>query len=1764
MSLFLRALFVACIAMIFPSLLSSASAQTKPPFFHEETERAAREFENYLQTQWPSAGDTARGWKTKGQAALKAKDARRATGYFASSVVLNKDAADIWLALAKAYLAINAENDNEKAAFQRNAGSAAFIAYQRAKEQSLKAEALSVLGDSYVIREMWRPALDSYHASLSLVEKTTLRETYTQLVTQHGFRMADYKVDADIATPRLCVQFSEELAKGRTDFSKYVSVNGAEPAGVRVENSQLCIEELVHGRRYQVKIRDGLPSEVTENLIKPIELTVYVRDRSPMVRFTTQNYVLPRTGQQGIPVTAVNTKGVKVEIYNIGDRRIAQEVLDSSFGQQLEGYQAKEIQNSKGELLWKGHMPVKGDLNAEVTVAFPIDELLPNLKPGLYIMTAQVDNDEKASSEEDGDNYSTRATQWFVVSDLGLTAMNGTDGIHGFVRSLADAKPKGDIELRLLARNNEVLGTGKSDSNGYVHFDVGLTRGQGGLAPALIVARDGNDYGFLDISKAAFDLSDRGVGGRLTPGPLDAHVFTERGVYRPGEKVFITTLLRDNNGNATSGMPVTLKILRPDGVEHDRMLVKDEGDGGRSLTLGIPLDSKTGTWRVYAYADPKGASIGEAAFLVEDYTPERLEMTLKPASTEIAVGTPAKVGLESRYLYGAPASNLVIEGEINVSASKKGIAGFENYQFGLEDETFATQHQPLENLPNTDASGAAQLNVMLPQLAQTTKQLAADLIIRLREPSGRVLTRMTSLTVKPAKPFIGIRQLFEGNHAAENGGSASFEIVVLDSNGKPQSTKGLNWELSKLETRFQWYNRSGRWEYEYIKYARKVSTGTFETDAAKPTKLDIPIDWGQFRLEVTSADKTATPASTNFYGGWYVSEAGETPDILDVALDKPTYKPGEEVNVKISPRMAGKAMVSIVSDKLLTTEMVDVPAGGTTVSFKVSEDWGPGAYVLAELYRPMDTEAKRMPGRAIGVKWIGYDDSHRKIGISAALPDKIRPNQKLTVPLTLTGLSSGEKAHITVAAVDVGILSLTNYQAPKPEEYFFGQRRLGTEIRDLYGKLIDGMQGTRGSIRSGGDGFLGGQARPLNSEPIAFYSGVVEVGADGKAQVTFDIPAFDGTVRVMTVAWTATKLGHDSTDIIIRDPVVVQGTPPKFLIIGDRSELHLSIANVEGKAGQFELTTTTEGVEVPAETAKQSFSLAEAERKSLTLPLSGTALGKASVKVALTGPEGLAIERNYKFTIDPAAPNVSRRSLQTVAANGTFRVSSDLLTDMLPNTSKVTLTAGSNASLDVPGLLLALDRYPYGCAEQTTSRALPLVYLNEMAETAGLAGDKGVKERVQKAIERLALMQDASGSFSLWGSGSGDMWLTIYVTDFLVRAQEKGYKVPPRMLETALDRVKNYTTNVEEFEKGGEDLAYALYVMARSGRAMVGDLRYYVDEKLSNFATPLAQAQLGAALAMYGDKERAEQAFQSAITLLKPDPDLKFVSTRADFGSSLRDSAGTLALLVEAKVLPQSVDAVLKDVARRRATNSYTSTQENAWLLLAAKSLMDQNGDKALEVNGKIENGPIRRVLTANDLVSPLVIKNISAQSVSASVLVNGDSATPEPASASGFTIERHIYATDGKEVKFDKVKQNERFVVVLKVKENEEKLGHIIVEDRLPAGFEIENPKLVSGTSLKAFPWLKMTTSPAYTAFRDDRFTAAFSKGASEGEAESEEESEASDDQTPQEPGTHMLAYVIRAVAPGTYTHPGAYVEDMYRPERFARTAPGKVEIAR
>ena len=535
--------------------------------------------------------------------ALAAGDARKAEGdllgaseLYRSALKLAPERYDLWARYADAANRATSEDWQVQQSLAENRTSGAINAHLRAVTPEERAAALALLGQALADRYDWKPAIRAYRASLALVEDAGRRQTYEQLNAEYGFRIVDDVVEADAAAPRICLNFSERLADSRGDLADFVSVEGGTNLAIEASGQQICIDGVEHGSRYRVTAREGLPSADGEVLAASAELDIFVRDRAPAARFLGNAYVLPAGGEPTIPVVTVNTTRVEAELFRIGDRLLARAVAEGNFLQQLGEWETDEIEASRGEKVWEGSVEVASEINREMTTAVPVGELEEELEPGAYILTAKAVND--------AEEWTPHATQWFVVTDLGLTTLAGNDGLHVMVRSLGAAEAVAGVNLRLVAINNEVLGEAATDTDGYARFAPGLMRGAGGMAPGLLVAETAaGDYSFLDLSRAPMDLTDRGVEGREPPKPLDVFLTTERGIYRAGETVHATALVRDATAEAVTGVPLTAIVTRPDGKEHSRTTLADQGLGGSVTPVNLPANAMRGAWRIAVHAD---------------------------------------------------------------------------------------------------------------------------------------------------------------------------------------------------------------------------------------------------------------------------------------------------------------------------------------------------------------------------------------------------------------------------------------------------------------------------------------------------------------------------------------------------------------------------------------------------------------------------------------------------------------------------------------------------------------------------------------------------------------------------------------------------------------------------------------------------------------------------------------------------------------------------------------------------------------------------------------------------------------------------------------------------------------------------------------------------------------------------------------------------------------------------------------------------------
>lgn len=1644
---------------------------------------------------------------------------------WAGKAVALSDRADLWVNYSR--LALTQAKAGDRATRQRSrreAVQSAVNGYLRAGQPGVRVEALRALANALEASRRGRDMIPALRLAERIQPRKDTETALEKAIGKYGFRIVRHRIDNDAAAPRICAEFSDKLVQAGVDYEPFIRVVGRGLA-VQADDSQICIDGVEHGARYDVTFRTGLPAASGEALHKDVTLRLYVRDRAPSVRFPGRAYVLPRSSDAALPVETVNTATLDLTLRRVSDRNLVRALRERYFGKPLSAYEDDVFAADLAQDVWTGTGTVQNELNVDMTTRLPMAAALADQPPGIYVLSAAVPGQDKYEAPA--------AMQWFVLSDLGLSTWSGVDGLHVAVRSLADTSPEAGVTLSLISRANAVLGTVVTDEEGFATFPAGLTRGTGTAQSALLMAQDSQGgIAFLPLTEPAFDLSDRGVEGRAPAPPIDTFLTTDRGAYRVGEVIYATALTRDSRAAALKDLPITAVLKRPDGVEYSRQLSKTPKAGGHVFALSLGPDVPRGAWRVDILSDVKAPALASQVVLVEDFLPERIDFDISLPDAPLSLGQRPPVEVDVRYLFGAPGAGLKVHGTLRLRALRSR-AGWEGYRFGRYDSAFRTQTSAIAQ-QITDAQGRAttQLDIARPE-EDPGVPLEAEVILRVAEGSGRPVERRISKAITPDTAMIAIKPLFDG--VLDRGAQAGFDVVALTPDNA-RLDMPVRWTVNRVETRYQWYQLNGNWEWEPITRRIRVSSGT-ATLGQNPVTLETPTDWGTYELVVEHTGAPYASSSVKFDAGWYGGDgATDTPDRLEMSLDAATYQAGDTATLRMLAEGDGTALVSVLSNRVVTRRVVPVTAGENTVDLTVTPDWGNGAYVTASVLQGMDEATGVNPARQLGLAHATVAPGAKALDVVIKAPEAVDGQAgTLRAAVEVSGVAPGETAYVTLAAVDVGILNLTGFTPPDVTGHYFGQRRLGVDLRDLYGRLIDGLNGAKGAVRSGGDAASspGVQSPPPTEKLMAFFAGPVTIGADGRAEIEIAKPAFNGTIKLMAVAWSDSAVGDATAEVIAKDPVVVTASLPRYLAPGDESRLLLEFVHASGAAGDASLAVYSDAG-IVLEAAPQQITLTELGSQTLSIPVTAREIGDHLITVVLTAPGGKELRKVLSL---PVRNNDAETALTRQFALGPgerFTFDRNVFAGLRLGTGTATLSAGPLARMDVPGLLQQLDRYPYGCTEQLTSGAMPLLYLSNIAEAAGLGAPDQTSDKINVALARILTRQSSNGAFGLWRAQSGAFWLDAYVTDFLSRARTQGFDVPDRAFALAMDNLRNRVNYAPDFDHGGQDIAYALLVLAREGAAAMGDLRYYADTKAEAFATPLAVAQLGAALAAYGDPVRSDAMFRRAGNMLARETDNR--RWRSDFGSARRDTAAVLKLSAEAG--SAVLDPITLATSLQRQTGRF-STQEAAQTVLAAHALTSSaQSQPGLRVDGIGARGPVVKTLSDSS-ADVSVIENISTRPMDVTMTAYGVPEVPPPAGGYGYNITRSYYTMEGAPVE-GPIASGARLVGVLNIAPFEKAGARLIIDDPLPGGFEIDNPNLIRSGDIAELGWLK-TANTQMVEFRADRFVAAVDH---------------------RDASAFQLAYVVRAVTPGAYHHPAATVEDMYRPAYRANTDTTRVTV--
>ncbi len=1561
-----------------------------------------------------------------------------------------------------------------------------------------------------------------------------------------GFRVTAVEIAAERDQPQACFTFSGRLDKSlRPGYAGFVVVAPTLPAlSVVARDNTLCVQGLGHGATFQITLREGLPGADGVRLAAAEQHDVAVPNRAPSLAFRGAGYILPRIGPEDLALRSVNIDHAQLRVLRIADRNLVEKIYAGKVGQTLSEWDIGEMVEKAGKPVWQGEVPIAVVRNAPVVTSFPIKPILGGLEPGVYLASARAD----ASDRKNG-----AASQWFVVSDLGLTSFFGDDGLVVFARSLTKAEPVAGVELHLLTRSGKELATRVTGADGIARFEAEVAHKTGDDAvQALFAYGAGGDFSFLDLAAAGFDLTDRGASGRASPGPLDSYLYTERAIYRPGETVDVTALLRNADVAAVTGQPLLLKLWRPDGFEADRRKLDDAGAGSVTTNFALPDTAVPGVWSITAHLEPGSPAIGRADFTVHAFLRPRLDFTLAANHPALAPGEVTSVAIEGHYLFGAAPAGLPGELSMTLRPAEAPFPSHTGFHFGLAQEKFTTQRT---ELPGFTTSRAGKASVDLPafKLPDSSHPLEAVVRSTIFDIGGQPVSRELVLPVQHQPFAIGLRPRFE-NAVVPEGATAAVEVIAVGADGTTVDKPDLSYELYEEEYDYRWFEANGHWDYETVVHDHRVTGGPLAVTAAAPAVIEEPVAAGRYRLEVFDA-KSGVATSLRFAAGWWVTpSAGSRPDKVEVSVMLPRYHGGDTARVHIRPPYDSQVLVAIVDRTVRKTITQRISAKGAFLDIPVDTAWTGGVTIIATAYAAADTVPEAPPPRAIGVGWLAVDPAPHTLDVKLSAPPSLEPERAVTVGVTVRDaagapLPADTPAFLTLAAVDDSVLQLTEQTAPDPIAYYLSQPRVGVELRDVYGRLLEPGSTDQAAART-----APAEKRRLrqiqtlpdrDSPVISWFSGIVRIGADGTASLPITLPNFDGRLRLMAVAWTANRIGHAETTVTVRAPVAVAVNLPRFLAPGDHASVDVTLTNQTGGAGDYQITLTADGALSLVDGTAALTGPKRGHRAVLTRRLVAEHPGVGSLRLEISGPDGFHLARTQTLTVRAPDALALRHVTRPLPVGATETPPKDLAEGLQSDSVVATLAIGPRPELDRAGLLLALDRPFLDGTGQLAAGIASLIAGSDVALAIESESAPSRHDRIQQAVDRLAALQRADGGFGRWSSADdADPWLSAFVVDVLGRARDAGYHLPAATLESGFSWLKRLLANGWFEDRELPTRAYALYLMARAKLVDEGGLAYFQQTYGAKLQTDLARADIAAALAALGDTRAAAAAFEQ---IDRRSGGRGAADDLGDGGSALRDLAGAVALAAESGAVGREPLQALADrlVAKVPSTNgSRFSPQEQAWLALAARAVTDHAGPPVpvkIAIDERVVE-PTRPLYQRLNLAAPPALRNAGAVALSLTATAVGLPAESPTVTDQGFALTRTMFDMSGKPIKPDAIRLNDLMVVILEGRALEPQKRQVMVTDLLPGGFDIENVRLGDSAQLGDLSWLGELSPARHVDYRHDRFAATLDL-----------------DET--HPGFRVV-YLARAVAPGDFAQPGAILETTDAPSQFARLAVGRLQI--
>ncbi|KUG09456.1 alpha-2-macroglobulin family protein [Solirubrum puertoriconensis] len=1491
---------------------------------------------------------------------------------------------------------------------------------------------------------------------------------------------------------------------------------------------------------------------------------------------------------------------VKVSIYKVYANNI-RELLRSGeqYGYDA-GEEGEETQDENGEWIDRSYTYYNtedfGNLLTERTYstsALPkagslrllhlsLDELeFGNQMKGLYVVRVQ-----------DTERQWLQVSKLVAVSDLGVVVKrHATGGAMVFVNSLRTARPVGGASVRFISQNNQTMFTGQTNSNGVAMLGQSDSTANSRFRLDMVMVQSGQDFTFLQLERARVETSRYDVGGlQSNAARFQAFLYGDRDLYRPGDTIRTNTVVRTDDWRVPGAVPMKIRLLLPTGKEYaSYRRTLSPGDGSFEAQFIVPPSVMTGLYTLEVLTG-NDVLLTSRKISVEEFIPDRLKVTVTAAPKVVQPGQTVRAAVLAQNLFGPPATDRKFEVEFSLKQKAFAPKEYADYNFsirsgverrnqygGEEPESASALNERFEKAVRegrTNEQGRGTAEYQVPEY-RDLGTLEGTAFATVFDETGRPVNRLATFEVRTQAVMFGLQQLPELLSTRQ---AVPIRVVALTPQGQPTQARGevrvvrMLWE-TVLE------RQGGRYTYNSQRREQTVLSQAIQAGPAAVLNF-TPTYSGQYEVRV-SRPGAATYVASRFYAYGYgdtqsnafeVSNEGQ----VQIEADKPKYQPGDKATLLLKTPFAGRVLVTVERNRVLEHFYVDTDEKSARVTVPIRAGHVPNVYVTATAIRPISADSK-IPltvARGFVPLTVEKPDSRLPVAIKAVAQSRSQTWQTVEV-------QTKPNAAVTLAVVDEGILQMKNYRTPDPFGYFYQKRALEVSAHDVYPFLLPEL----GTSSTGGDGYdLARRTTPVPSrrvQLVARWSGVKRADANGRVQVRVRVPQFSGALRLMAVAYKGDAFGSAEHTMRVADPVVISTALPRFLSPGDTIDVPVTLTNTTGKAMDG---TASILLEVAGSSSKD-LSLSgplevvhNGDVSDKTTPftdakvvsLRAGAEGRVVFRIFAKGPIGntkvdVSFYNNstkqtstetIELPVRPASP-LQMRTGSGVVQGGKMQPL-DLRTDFLPTSQRSQLVLSRSPMTEFSKDLRYLLQYPYGCLEQTVSAAFPQLYYPDLAAALGQAGKAqryNPNYHVQEAIRKIEAQQLHNGSLSYWPGGDYDnWWTTAYAAHFLLEAKRAGFAVNQGILDKTL-RYLQYRTKKRETEPyqyldannvarektiAKKEIAYSLYVLALAGKPDPVALNYYrANQRL------LAQDSrfvLASTSALSGQT----QGFRDLLPRSFSEPAARR-ALDGSFYSPVRDLGLALNTLIEADPENPLVTSMARQLSRLVKGAGWLSTQERAFALLALGKVAHQNKNSTVtatlaETGGKVlgqYKGP--QNLTVNNVAN----RRLSLQTAGTGPLyyfwtLEGISPTGQVREEDQYLqVRRQFLDRTGQPLGRAEFRQNDLVVVkiTLQAADYAGEVPNVAITDLLPAGLEIENPRI---GAVRELTWATDTATPDYLDVRDDRinlFTTA----------------------TPQPKSFYYLA---RAVSKGTFKLGPVSADAMYNAEYHSYAGPGVVRV--